>query len=71
MAQPRVDAARAFNPHIRYARSDQRGYMRFALDARKLEARVRTVDNALDPDSGISTTGQFAVEAGKPGVQPG
>jgi alkaline phosphatase D len=71
MAQPRVDAARAFNPHIRYARSDPRGYMRFALDARKLEARVRTVDNALDPDSGISTTGQFAVEAGKPGVQPG
>jgi alkaline phosphatase D len=71
MAQPRVDAARAFNPHIRYARSDQRGYMRFALDARKLEARVRTVDNALDPDSGISTTGQFGVEAGKPGVQPG
>jgi len=70
MAQARVDAARAFNPHIRYGRSDQRGYMRFALDAKQLRAQIRVVDNALDPSSGISTSARFAVEAGRPGAVP-
>lgn len=70
MAQARVDAARAFNPHIRYGRSDQRGYMRFALDAQQLQAQIRVVDNALDPASGIRTAARFVVDAGRPGAQP-
>ncbi|MFZ5542967.1 MAG: alkaline phosphatase D family protein [Pseudomonadota bacterium] len=69
MAQARVDAARPFNPHVHYGRSDQRGYVRFALDARRLQAKLRVVDDALDPDSGIRTAAEFTVEPGKPGVQ--
>jgi alkaline phosphatase D len=68
--QARVDAARAFNPHIRYGRSDQRGYMRFALDATQLQVQVRVVDNALDPASGITTAARFVVEAARPGAVP-
>ncbi len=36
--QSRLDKALPFNPHIRYGRSDQRGYMRFELRAERLEA---------------------------------
>ena len=70
IAQARIDAARAFNPHIRYGRSDQRGYMRFTLDARQLQAQIRVVDDALDPSSGITTAARFVVEAGRPGALP-
>jgi len=66
--QARLDAARVDNPHIRYARSDQRGYMRFALDAKQLQAQLRVVDNALDPASGLSTAARFIVDAGRPGA---
>ena len=66
--QARVDAARGFNPHIRYARSEERGYMRFALDAKQLRVQVRVVDNALDPASGITTAARFVVDAARPGA---
>jgi alkaline phosphatase D len=69
MAQSRVDAVRGFNPHIRYARTDQRGYMRFALDAKTMAAQLRVVDNALDPSSGIKTAAQFVVDASRPGAK--
>ena len=69
--QAHVDAARGFNPHIRHARSDQRGYMRFALDARQLQVQLRVVDNALDPGSGIATAARFVVDAAKPGAVAG
>ena len=49
LAQSRVDAAREFNPHIRYARSDQRGYVGFELDAKQLRASLQVVDRPADP----------------------
>ena len=68
LPQSRIDAARGFNPHVRYARGDQRGYMRFALDPQQLQMQVRVVD-ALDPLSSVTTAAQFVVEAGRPGAQ--
>jgi alkaline phosphatase D len=68
LPQARIDAARAFNPHIRYGRGDQRGYMRFALGATDLQVQLRVVDNALDPASGISTAARFSVDADTPGA---
>jgi alkaline phosphatase D len=44
--------------------------MRFALDARQLQAQIRVVDDALDPSSGITTAARFVVDAGRPGAQP-
>lgn len=66
--QSRIDAALGLNPHMRYGRSDQRGYMRFALDAKQLQAQLRVVDNALDPASGIATAARFTTEASRPGA---
>jgi alkaline phosphatase D len=67
MAQSRLDAARAFNPHIRYGRSDQRGYMSFELDPKQISMRVQVVDRPADPASGLTTAARFVVEAGVPG----
>jgi alkaline phosphatase D len=68
LAQARIDAARAFNPHVKYARSDQRGYMRFVLDANQLQAQLQVVADALDPASGVSTAARFVVDAEQPGA---
>jgi len=69
MAQERIDKALPFNPHIHLARADQRGYQRFVLGARQLQAELRTVDRPWDADSTLSTQARFVVEAGRPGAQ--
>ena len=70
LPQERIDAARQFNPHVLYGRGDQRGYMRFALDAKQLHVQLRVVDDAMNINSNISTAAQFRVEAAKPGATP-
>jgi alkaline phosphatase D len=67
--QSQWDAARAANPHLHFARSEQRGYMSFLLDAQGLRASVRSLDDALRLDSEIRTVARFAVEPGRAGVQ--
>ena len=67
LAQSRVDAARGFNPHIHFGRSDQRGYLSIELDAKQMNVRLQTVDRPLDPASGITTAARFVVDAARPG----
>jgi alkaline phosphatase D len=64
-----LDAALPFNPHIKLARSDRRGYVRFTLADRQLQAQLRTLDDARDPASAVRTAASFVVEAGRPGPQ--
>lgn len=71
MAQERLDKALPLNPHVRYGRSDQRGYMRFELREGRLEAELRSVREAWDAKSPLFTAARFAVEAGRPGAQAG
>jgi alkaline phosphatase D len=68
--QSRLDAALPWNPHIRYGRSDQRGYMRFALQRDLLQAQIMVVENIEDPASVVRTAARFVVEAGRPGAVP-
>ena len=70
VAQERLTAALAYNPHVKYGRSDQRGYVRFSLDGRALQAQLRVLDNVKDADSGIRTAARFVVDAARAGVQP-
>jgi alkaline phosphatase D len=70
LPQARIDAARAWNPHVHYGRGDQRGYVRFHADVQRLEAQLRVVDRAADPASGVATAARFVVEAARPGAQP-
>jgi alkaline phosphatase D len=70
LAQSWVENARRFAPHMRYGRSDQRGYVRFTLQPRELRAELRVLDDGLRADSGISTGARFVVDAARPGAQP-
>ncbi len=69
LAQSRLDAALPFNPHVRWGRSDRRGYMRFALEPGRLQVQLRTLRDARDAASAIDTAARFVVEAGRPGPQ--
>ena len=71
LPQERLDAARGLNPQLHHARSDQRGYVRFALRRDTLDAALRVVADARDPASGITTAARFVVDAKRPGPQPG
>lgn len=68
-AQRGWDAARADNPHLLHARSDQRGYVGFTLDARQLQARLMAVDDPRDPASAVHEQARFVVDAARPGPQ--
>ncbi|MBI3369798.1 MAG: alkaline phosphatase D family protein, partial [Burkholderiales bacterium] len=68
-AQSQLDDARRHNPHLHYARGDQKGYMAFALDDKQLQAEVLAVAQVLDPASAVNVAARFVVEAGKPGPQ--
>ena len=69
LSQARVDAARAFNPHVHHARADQRGYVRFTLQADRLQATLQVVADAREERSPLSVQARFHVEAGRPGAQ--
>ena len=66
--QRAVDAALVHNPHVRYGRSDQRGYVRFALTHDRLEADLRAVADVRDAHSAVGSQARFVVEAGTVGA---
>jgi alkaline phosphatase D len=57
------------NPHIRFARSSERGYGVLDIDRKELEARLRAVDTVKRNEASISTAATARVESGKPGLQ--
>jgi alkaline phosphatase D len=69
LAQDRVDRALPLNPHVLHGRADERGTMRFTLQAQQLQVEMRVVDDARKPDSAVRAGARFLVEAGRPGPQ--
>lgn len=69
MAQSRITAALPHNPHLHYARSDQRGYVSFTLGAKQLQAQLHAVLDPKNPTSEVNVAARFAVELGRPGPQ--
>jgi alkaline phosphatase D len=67
LPQDKLDAALRHNPHVHFARGDRRGYVRFRLDASRLEADLRVLDDARDPASAIASAARFVVDARDPG----
>jgi len=67
LPQERLNAALPLNPHVLHGRSDQRGYVRFTLQAPQLQAELRVVADARQPDSAVQAGARFVVEAGRPG----
>lgn len=56
------------NPHIKYGRSDKRGYMLIELTPSAADTRFMGLDNVHNPQSGIATLTSFHVADGRPGL---
>jgi len=67
-AQERVNEWLRHNPHVRYGRADQRGYVSCRLDADTLHASLMAVDKPEDPASAVAVAAQFVVDAARPGA---
>ena len=66
--QERTDQMVALNPHIKYGRSDKRGYMLLDITRERTTAHFQGLDNVQDAQSGQSTLARFTIEEGKPGL---
>ena len=58
----------ARNHHIKYGRSDKRGFMLMEISEKKMLTHFVALDDVLKADSGITTLQSFIVEDGKTGV---
>lgn len=69
LPQARVAAALPLNPHVRYGRSDERGYVSLRLGPERCEAALRAISDAADANATVRTAAAYVVEAGRPGPQ--
>ena len=67
--QATADRIVGLNPHIKYGKSDQRGYTVLEVDGPRATAHLRVIDDARTRDSTLSTAASFVVEAGHPGAR--
>jgi alkaline phosphatase D len=58
----------AMNPHLKYGRSDRRGYMLFDITPERSTVLFQGLDNVRDKASGVRTLAGFAVEDGRAGL---
>ncbi|SNT26921.1 alkaline phosphatase D [Noviherbaspirillum humi] len=67
--QARTERHLVDNPHIRYGRSDKRGYMLMDVSPARIEVRFQALDNVRRADSSQKTIASFVVEDGRPVLQ--
>jgi alkaline phosphatase D len=65
--QERIDAMRPDNPHVLYAESRYRGYVRVEVTPKQLRADLRGLQSVQSRDTTCSTLASFVVEDGSPG----
>lgn len=57
------------NPHMKFGKSDQRGYTVLLVEPQAVTAHLRVIDNARVQETVVSTAASFVVQAGRPGAQ--
>ncbi|MCS0583355.1 alkaline phosphatase D family protein [Massilia pinisoli] len=67
--QQRTSQYVAMNPHIKYGRSDKRGYMLMEITPRETRTRFLGLDEVRDPKTAQRELAAFRVADGKPGVE--
>ena len=67
--QERIDALRGDNPHLLFADSRYRGYVRVDVTPQRLHADLRGLDTVQMRDGKCSTIASFVVEDGHPGIR--
>jgi alkaline phosphatase D len=68
-SQKQVDALLPENPHMKYARSDHRGYVRASIAGGRLTAELIGLETVKKPESRAQVLARLVVEDGKPGPQ--
>lgn len=66
-SQKRIAAAMADNPHMKFADSRYRGYLRLELTPDRLSADLRAMESVQSGDARCNTLATFVVENGRPG----
>ena len=66
--QARTERYMADNPHIKYGRSDQRGFVLMEATPARTVARFQGLENVMRADSALSTLASFIVEDGRTGI---
>lgn len=69
-SQKMVDALARENPHVRYGRSDRRGYVRASIAGGRFSVDLVGLETVKKPDARAEVLARFAVEDGRPGPQP-
>lgn len=64
--QKRTDQYVAQNPHIRFGRSDCRGYAMMEMTPARMKVRFQALNDVHRANTGVSTIASFVVEDGKP-----
>ena len=67
--QAATERIMSFNPHMKFGKSDQRGYTVVRIDEKLATVTPRVIDNARVRESTLSTAAQFVIESTRPGVQ--
>ena len=57
------------NPHVRFAMSSRRGYVRVEVTRERMRADLRGMQSVTDPRADVETVASFVVEDGRPGAQ--
>jgi alkaline phosphatase D len=68
-SQAATERALRHNPHIKFGKSDQRGYTLLEVDDKTVTATLRVIDAAAVQEPAIGTVARFFVKSGKPGAQ--
>ena len=68
--QQRTEQYVAMNPHIRYGRSDRRGWMLLEMTPKETRTHFMGLDDVRDARSGQRVLARFRVENGRVGVEP-
>ena len=69
--QERIDALRGDNPHLLFADSRYRGYVRMEVTPQRLRADLRALETVQRPGAKCTTLASFIVEDGRPGIATG
>jgi alkaline phosphatase D len=67
--QETVERVLPENPHIQFANSAYRGYLRMDLTPERLRADLRAMDSVRTPNGRCSTLASFVVEDRRPGLR--
>jgi alkaline phosphatase D len=68
LPQSRTEQYLVNNPHIKFGRSDRRGFVMMEMTPLHSVAHFQALDDVHDVNSGMTTLARFVVEDGRPGI---